>query len=84
MSALSSRVEKLEEEAAAQVRPASGWGEYWQALRLIYGDHQRYSAEELEAHDGINPAVYADVLEKAHAEREAKKKAQTNESTSTD
>jgi hypothetical protein len=57
MANIKSRVEKLEAEAAARVRPAGVWASYWQRVRKVYGDHGSYSDAELEQLDQIDPVA---------------------------
>jgi hypothetical protein len=53
-SNLNQRLAKLEAATAPPAAPKSFSG-FWSALRLCYGDHLRYSAEELSQLDQIDP-----------------------------
>jgi hypothetical protein len=79
MPALINRVTKLEQAAEANTPPVVGHSSYWAALRKVYGDHGDYSAEEMARLDKVDPMQYWYVIEAVY-EREAKKKAQADES----
>ena len=77
---IKTRIQKLETETAAQVRPIGGWAIFWATLRLCYGDHKHYSAEELIALDSVDPEpMFSQTIERVYAERAAMKKAKADE-----
>jgi hypothetical protein len=67
---LQARIDRLEEEAAAAApaRRTGGWAKLWDDMRLIYGDGQHYSVEEMAQIDHIDPA---DEIKKWQAQQEA-------------
>ncbi len=54
---IAGRVENLEQTAEQLAYAQTLWGNFWQRLRIVYGDGQRYTAEELDRLDSIDPAA---------------------------